>query len=81
MVIEMSEDWVSDGIEDGTAQGPSVPMYIEAEPDVFKLLVECTAEELAAAGEARKMQAKALMEESQMLLKIAKERAESDPKG
>ena len=77
----MSEDWVSDGIEDGTARGPSVPMYIEAEPDVFKLLVECTAEDLAAAAEGKKMQAKALMEESQMLLKIAKERAESEPKG
>ena len=58
-----------------------MPMYIEAEPDVLKLLVECTAEELAAAGEGKKMQAKALMEEAEILLKIAKERAESDPKG
>jgi hypothetical protein len=65
------EDWVDEGSDDERSRLPAEPLVIEVSPGVHKSSEECSADELAAAGTSRLLEARSLMDESARLLWMA----------
>ena len=59
------------GGSDEQARAVSVPYYLEVEPDLFKPIAECSAQEIRAAADSMMRQAKATMDQAERLYAIA----------
>ena len=51
-----------------------MPGFLEVAPDEYRNIDDCTADELATAGQSRLMQARTLMDNSARLLELAEQR-------
>jgi len=71
----MTEHWVNDGFPDPLSHELTVPSELEVLPGEFRPIGDCSAAELLAAADARRIDAACLIEKAQLLERLATLRA------
>lgn len=69
--MDITDEWAADGPAEDLQRVKTLPGFIETAPGVFEAVGNCTAAQLRALGDAKLLEARALMDEARTLYEYA----------